>query len=68
MNIQDLESRFNRIQELYESDQISDQEYAVLIRSLDLETAISNHASDLQRRHQLYDAVVAASKLVKTII
>lgn len=68
MNISNLESRFDRIQELYESDQISDQEYAVLIRSLDLETAITQHAAELQKRNQLYDAVLRASKLVKTIV
>lgn len=68
MNINDLEAKFNRIQERYEADEISESEYAVLMRGLNLDTAISEHAADLQRRHQLYDAVVAASRLVKTII
>lgn len=67
MSIKDLEKKFNDIQKLYNSGKISKKEYATLINGLNLESAISSNAKDLQKKQDLYDAMVAAVKVVKAI-
>jgi hypothetical protein len=68
MNINDLEKKFNDIQKLHESGKLSDKEYATLINGLNLESAISNNTKDLQKKQDLYDAMIKASKVAKAIL
>jgi uncharacterized protein YqgQ len=68
MNVNDLEKKFNEIQRLYESGQLSKKEYATLINGLNLESAISNNAKDLQKKQDLYDAMIKAAKVAKAIL
>jgi len=68
MNINDLEKKFNEIQRLHESGKLSDKEYATLINGLNLESAISSNAKDLQKKQDLYDAMIKASKVAKAIL
>ena len=68
MNLNDLEKKFNDIQKLHESGKLTDKEYAVLINGLNLESAISNNAKDLQKKQALYDAMIKATKVAKAIL
>lgn len=68
MNKKSIEEKFIKIQESYESGKITDKEYATLINSLNIETVISDNASELKKKHQLYDAMIKASIIAKTII
>jgi hypothetical protein len=68
MNINELEKKFNDIQKLHESGKLSDKEYATLIKGLNLESAISSNAKDLQKKQDLYDAMVKATKVAKAIL
>jgi hypothetical protein len=68
MNINDLEKKFIKIQELHESGKLSDKEYATLINGLNLESAISNNTKDLQKKQDLYDAMIKAAKVAKAIL
>lgn len=65
MNVQDLETRFNSIQVMYEQGKISHAEYTTLIKGLDLESAIKNGAKELQKKQDLYDAINKAITIVK---
>ena len=67
MNVNDLEKKFNEIQKLHQAGKLSTKEYATLIKGLNLESAISSNAKDLQKKQDLYDAMVAAVKVVKAI-
>lgn len=67
MNIQDLEARFNNIQEAYEQGKINHAEYATLIKGLDLESAIKSGAKELQKKQDLYDAINNAIRIVKIL-
>lgn len=68
MNINELEKKFNDIQKLHESGKLSDKEYATLIKGLNLESAISSNAKDLQKKQDLYDAMIKATKVAKAIL
>lgn len=68
MNINDLEKKFNDIQKLHESGKLSKKEYATLINGLNLESAISSNAKDLQKKQDLYDAMIKATKVAKAIL
>lgn len=68
MNINDLEKKFNDIQKLHESGKLTDKEYATLINGLNLESAISSNAKDLQKKQDLYDAMIKATKVAKAIL
>jgi hypothetical protein len=68
MNINDLEKKFIKIQELHESGKLSDKEYATLINGLNLESAISNNTKDLQKKQDLYDAMIKAANVAKAIL
>jgi hypothetical protein len=67
MNINDLEKKFIEIEKKYKDGKLSDKEYATLINGLNLETSISKNTKDLQKKQDLYDAMVAAVKVVKAI-
>jgi hypothetical protein len=67
MNINDLEKKFIEIQKKYKDGKLSDKEYATLINGLNLEASISKNTKDLQKKQDLYDAMVAAVKVVKAI-
>ena len=67
MNIDDLEKKFIEIQKKYKDGKLSDKEYATLINGLNLEASISKNTKDLQKKQDLYDAMVAAIKVVKAI-
>ena len=67
MNINDLEKKFIEIQKKYKDGTLSDKEYATLINGLNLEASISKNTKDLQKKQDLYDAMVAAVKVVKAI-
>jgi hypothetical protein len=67
MNINDLEKKFIEIQKKYKDGKLSDKEYATLINGLNLEASISKNTKDLQKKQDLYDAMVAAIKVVKAI-
>jgi argininosuccinate lyase len=64
----DLAQKFNHIQKLYESGTISQKEYAVLIVGLDLDKEISANAKQLQKKGEIYDAMIKALALAKTIM
>jgi hypothetical protein len=68
MNLNDLEKKFSDIQKLRESGKLTDKEYATLINGLNLESAISSNAKDLQKKQDLYDAMVKATKVAKAIL
>lgn len=68
MNINDLEKKFNEIQKLHESGKLSKKEYATLINGLNLESVISSNAKDLQKKQDLYDAMIKATKVAKAIL
>jgi len=68
MNLNDLEKKFSDIQKLHESGKLTDKEYATLINGLNLESAISSNAKDLQKKQDLYDAMVKATKVAKAIL
>jgi hypothetical protein len=68
MNINELEKKFNDIQKLHESGKLTDKEYATLINGLNLESAISSNAKDLQKKQDLYDAMIKATKVAKAIL
>jgi hypothetical protein len=65
--IAELEKKFNHIQNLLHTGAISEKEYAVLIKNLGLEQAIATNAKDLQKKNDLYDAMVKAVAVVKLI-
>jgi hypothetical protein len=67
MNVSDLEVKFNNIQKMYQEGNISHQEYVALITGLNLEGAIKSGAKDLQKKQDLYDAIVKAITIVKTL-
>ena len=67
MNVSDLEVKFNNIQQMYEQNKISHAEYVTLINGLNLESAIKNGAKDLQKKQDLYDAIVKAMTIVKAL-
>lgn len=67
MNIQDLEARFNNIQQAYEQGKINHAEYVTLIKGLDLESAIKSGAKELQKKQDLYDAINKAITIVKIL-
>ena len=67
MNVNDLEKKFIEIQKKYKDGKLSDKEYATLINGLNLEASISKNTKDLQKKQDLYDAMVAAIKVVKAI-
>ena len=66
MNVDELEKKFNNIQEMYQQGNISHKEYVTLVKGLDLESAIKTGAKDLQKKQDLYDAIVKAVGIVKT--
>jgi hypothetical protein len=66
MNIDELEKKFNNIQEMYQRGNISHTEYVALVKGLNLESAIKTGAKDLQKKQDLYDAIVKAVGIVKT--
>jgi hypothetical protein len=66
--MKDLEQKFNNIQKLYESGTISEKEYAVLINNLDLDKEISANAKQLQKKGEIYDAMIKALALAKTVL
>ena len=66
--MKDLEQKFNHIQSLYESGTISEKEYAVLINNLDLDKEISTNSKQLQKKGEIYDAMIKALTLAKTIL
>jgi hypothetical protein len=68
MNLNDLEKKFSDIQKLHESGKLTDKEYATLINGLNLESAISSNAKDLQKKQDLYDAMIKATKVAKAIL
>jgi hypothetical protein len=68
MNINELEKKFNDIQKLHESGKLTDKEYATLINGLNLESVISSNAKDLQKKQDLYDAMIKATKVAKAIL
>jgi hypothetical protein len=39
-----------------------------MINGLNLESAISNNAKDLQKKQDLYDAMIKAAKVAKAIL
>jgi hypothetical protein len=65
--MEDLIQKFNHIQNLYESGTISQKEYTELIISLDLYREISVNAKQLQKRGEVYDAMIKALALIKDI-
>jgi hypothetical protein len=65
--IAELEKKFNHIQKLLHTGAISEKEYAVLINNLGLEQAIVTNAKDLQKKNDLYDAMIKAVAVVKLI-
>ncbi len=67
MNVSDLEVKFNNIQGMYEQGNISHAEYVALINGLNLEGAIKSGAKDLQKKQDLYDAIVKAITIVKAL-
>lgn len=67
MNVNDLEKKFTEIQKKYKDGKLTDKEYATLIKGLNLEASISTNAKDLQKKQDLYDAMMAAVKVVKAI-
>jgi hypothetical protein len=67
MNVQDLETRFNNIQQAYEQGKVNHAEYTTLIKGLDLESVIKSGAKELQKKQDLYDAINKAITIVKIL-
>jgi hypothetical protein len=67
MNVQDLETRFNNIQQAYEQGKVNHAEYVTLIKGLDLESAIKSGVKELQKKQDLYDAINKAITIVKIL-
>lgn len=63
----DLEQKFNHIQKLLESGIINHKEYSKLITSLNLEHEIRFNAKELQKNPELYDCMLKAIAVSKTI-
>lgn len=68
MNVKEFEKKFTEIQKLYESGNITSKEYAALMTALDLQSQITANSKDLQKKQDLYKAMMAAVKLTKTIL
>jgi hypothetical protein len=67
MTTKELSAKFKRIETLFYSGDLTEQEYAHLINHLGLAQALATDAKELQRNQDLYDAMVKAVALVKAI-
>lgn len=68
MNNDDTEKQFVHIQQLRDANKISDKEYAILIKGLNLESLISTNANQLTKKQDIYQAMLAAIAITKAII
>lgn len=66
--MKDLEQKFIHIQKLYENKTVSEKEYATLIKNLGLEQEIVTNAKELQKKNDVYDAMMKAVAFAKTIL
>lgn len=68
MTTKELETKFKRIEMLFHSGELTQQEYATLINNLGLAQALAKDAKELQRNQDLYDAMVKAVTLAKAMM
>jgi hypothetical protein len=60
MNLAELQTYFNEYNQAYESGQISKEEYANLLRGLEVEQVITSTAEELEFKENLNTAINAA--------
>jgi hypothetical protein len=67
MNLNQIEQSYAEYTELYNSGQISKEEYKSLLEGLEVEQAITLNAEELQRKEQLNQIINAAITVVGAV-
>lgn len=60
MNLEQLESAINEAKSIYESGEISSEEYKNLLEGFEIEKIVTDNAEELQKKTELNRIVTAA--------
>jgi hypothetical protein len=63
-----IESKFSQLHKLYTDKKISEKEYATLVKNMNLESIINKHSKSLQKKNDIYEAMIAAVAIAKTVL
>ena len=67
MTLQEIEHYYNEYTSMYQTGDMSKDEYLNLLRGLEVEKAVSMNAEEMQRKEQLNQIINAAISVVSAV-
>jgi len=67
MTLQEIEQYYNDYTGMYQTGEMSKDEYLNLLRGLEVEKAVSMNAEEMQRKEQLNQIINAAISVVSAV-